>query len=182
MLLHHCSKFRAWTSISSNSWNAQWQGRLSSDSNSSKPSWLCPSNPDNWSSSLSDPDGLSLHARHPLNPGSQETSPYVKIGSVSWCLCCSPGFWKQPACWQVLCSFWPYCCQESSSLPEQMPSMLPVPLRTLSFQTLDLWWAARSEYCQRCKISTSSWSILEKPGTNKWSSHHPCPELWWTAW
>ena len=34
----------------------------------------------------------------------------------------------------------------------------------------------------RCQLSTSPWSILEKPGTSKWSSHHPCPEPWWTAW
>ena len=25
-------------------------------------------------------------------------------------------------------------------------------------------------------------SILENPGTSKWSSHYPCPEPWWTAW
>ena len=132
MLLHHCSNFRAWTSVSSNSWNAQRQGGLSSDSNSSQPSWLRPSDPDTWSPSLSGPDGISPPARHSLNPGSQETGPYVKIGSASWRSCCSPGFWKQSACcWLVLRSFWPYCCQESSSLPEQMPSTLPVPLRSL---------------------------------------------------
>ena len=106
----------------------------------------------------------------------------VKIGSVSWRSCCSPGFWKQSACcWQVLHSFWPCCCQESSSLSEQMPSTLPVPLCSLSFWTLDLWWATRSEDRQRCQLSTSPWSILEKPGTSKLSSHHPCPEPWWTA-
>ena len=181
MLLHHCSNFRAWTSVSSNSLNAQQQGGLSSDSNSIQPSWLHPSNPDTWSPSLSGPDGISLPAHHSLNPGSQETSPYVKIGSASWHSCCNPGFWKQSACcWQVLCSFWPYCCQESSSLPEQMPSTLPVPLCSLCFRTLDLWWATRSADRQRCQLSTSPWSILEKPGTSKWSSHHPC--LWWTAW
>ena len=63
-----------------------------------------------------------------------------------------------------------------------MLSTLPVPLRSLSFRTLDVWWAAGSEDRQRCQLSTSPWSILEKPGTSKWSSHHPCPELWWTAW
>ena len=144
MLLHHCSKFRAWTSVSSNSWNAWQQGGLSSDSNSSQPSWLRPTDPDTCSPSLSCPDGISPPACHSLNPGSQETGPYVKIGSA-WRSCCSPGFWKQSAyCWLVLHSFWPYCCQESSSLPEQMPSMLPVPLRSLSFWTLDIWWAAGS--------------------------------------
>ena len=123
MLLHHCSNFRAWTSFSSNSWNAQRQGGISSDSNSSQPSWLRPSNPDTWSPSLSALDGISPPVCHSLNPGSQETGPYVKKGSASWCSCCSPGFWKQSACcWQVLHSFWPYCCQERSSLPEQMPS------------------------------------------------------------
>ena len=122
MLLHHCSNFRAWTSISSNSWNAQRQGGLSSDSNSSQPSWLHPSDPGTWSPSLSGPDGISSPAHDSLNPCSQETGPYVKIGSASWRSCCSLGFWKQSACcWQVLHSFWPYCCQESSSLPEQMP-------------------------------------------------------------
>ena len=120
-----------------------------------------------------------------LSPSSSlmETGPYVKIGSASWRSCCSPGFWMQSACcWQVLHSFWPYCCQESSSLPEQMPSTLPVPLRSLSFRTLDLWWAAGSENPQRYRPSTSPWSILENPGTSKWSSQHPCPEPWWTAW
>ena len=141
MLLHHCSNFRAWTSISSNSWNVQRQWSLSSDSNSSQPSWLHPSNP-----SLSGPDGISPPACHSLNPGSQETGPYVKIGSASWRSCCSPGFWKQSACcWQVLRCFWPYCCQESSSLPEQMASTLPVLFRSLGLWTLDLWWAAGSE-------------------------------------
>ena len=183
MLLYHCSKFRAWTSVSSNSWNAQRQNGLSSDSNCSQPSWLHPSDPDTWSPSLSGPDGISPLAHHSLNPGSQETGPYVKIGSVSWRSCCCPGFWKQSACcWQVQCSFWPYCCQESSSLPEQMPSTLPVPLRSLTFRTLDLWWVAGSEDRQRCQLSISPWSILENPGTSKWSSHHPCPEPWWTAW
>ena len=120
MLLHHCSNFRAWTSVSSNSWNAQLQGGLSSDSNSSQPSWLRSNDPDTWSPSRSGPDGISLPARHSLNPGSQETGPYVKIGSASWRSCFSPGFWKQSAfCWQVLRSFWPYCYQESSSLPEK---------------------------------------------------------------
>ena len=137
MLLHHCSNFRAWTSFSSNSWNTQWQGDLSSDSNFSQPSWLCPSNPDTWSPSLSGAE-IFAPARHSLNPGSQETGPYVKIDSASWCSCCRQSFWKESACcWQVLHSFWAYCCQESSSLPE--PSMLLVPLRSLSFQTLDLW-------------------------------------------
>ena len=122
-------------------------------------------------------------ARHSLNRGSQETGLSVKIGRAFWRSCCSPVFWKQSAfCWQVLRSFWLYCCQESSSLPEQMSSTLPVPLRSLSFWTLDLWWAAGSEDRQRCQLSTSPWSILEKPGTSKWSSHHPCPEPWWTAW
>ena len=79
MLLHHCSNFRAWTSVSSNSCNAQRQGGLSSDSKSSQPSWLRPSNPDTWYPSLSGPDGISPPARHSLNPGSQETGPYVKI-------------------------------------------------------------------------------------------------------
>ena len=159
-MLHHCSNFRAWTTVSSNSWNAQQQGGLSSDSKSSQPSWLCPSDPDTWSPSLSGPDGISPPACHSLNLSSQETGPYVKIGSASWRSCCSPGFWKQSACcWRVLCSFWPYCCQESSSLPEQMPSMFPVPLRSLSFWTLDLWWAAGSEDQQRCQLSTSPWLI-----------------------
>ena len=63
-----------------------------------------------------------------------------------------------------------------------MPSTLPVPLCSLSFRTLDLCWAAGSEDHQRCQLSTSPWSILEKPGTSKWSNHHPCPEPWWTAW
>ena len=63
-----------------------------------------------------------------------------------------------------------------------MPSTLPVPLRSLSFRTLDLWWSAGSEDRQRCQLSTSPWSILGKPGTSKWSSHHPCQEPWWTAW
>ena len=113
MLLHHGSNFRAWTSVSSNSWNAQRQGGLSSDSNSSQPSWLRPSDLDTWSPSLSGPDGISSPARHSLNLGSQETGPYVKIGSASWRSCCCPGFWKQSACcWQVLRSFWPYCCQK----------------------------------------------------------------------
>ena len=94
MLLYHCSNFRAWTSVSSNSWNAQRQGGLSSDSNCSQPSWLCPSDPDTWSPSLSGADGISPSARHSLNPGSQETDPYVKIGSASWRSCCSPGFWN----------------------------------------------------------------------------------------
>ena len=103
----------------------------------------------------------------------------MKIGSASWRSCCSPGFWKQSACyWQVLRTFWPYCCQENSSLPEQMPFTLPVPLRSLSFRTLDLW----SEDRQRCQLSTSPWSIPEKPSSIKWRSHHPCPEPWWTAW
>ena len=117
MLLHKCSNFKAWTSVSSNSWNAQRQGGLSSDSNSSQPSWLHPSDPDTWSPSLSGPDGISPPARHSLNPSSQETGAYVKIGIASWRSCCRPGFWKQSACWQVLHSFWPYCCPESSSLP-----------------------------------------------------------------
>ena len=172
MLLHYCSNFRAWTSVSSNSWNAQRRGGLSLDSNSSQPSWLHPSDHDTWPPSLSGPDGISPCLS--LN----EPSPYVKIGSASWCSCCSPGFWKQSACcWQVLHSFWPYCCQESSSLPVQMPLMLLVPLSSLSFRTLDLWWAARFEDHQRCQLSTSPWSILEKPGTRKWSSHHPFQSL-----
>ena len=105
------------------------------------------------------------------------------IGSASWRSCCSPGFWKQSACcWQILRIPWPYRCQESCSLPEQMPSTLPVPLCSLSFRTLDLWCAAGSEDRQRCQLSTSLWSILKKPGTSKWSSHHPCPEPWLTAW
>ena len=125
MLLHHCSNFRAWTSVSSNSRNAQRWGGLSSDSNSSQPSWLRPSDPDTWAPSLSGPDRISPPARHSLKPGSQETSPYVKIGSSSWRSCCSPGLWKLSAWfWQVLHSFWPYCCQEGSSLPKQMPSTL----------------------------------------------------------
>ena len=175
MLLPHCSNFKAWTSVSSISWNILRQGGLSSDSNSSQLSWLRPSDPDTWSPSLSGPDGISSPARRSLNPGSQDNGPYVKIGRTS-------GFWKQSACcWPVLCSFWPYCCQESSSLPEQKHSTLSVPLSSLSFRTLDLWWAARSENRQRCQLSTSPWSILENPGTSKWSSHHPCPEPWWTA-
>ena len=182
MLLHHYSNFRAWTSISSNSWNAQQQGGLSSDFNSSQPSWLHPRDSDTWSASLSGPDGTSLPTHHSLNPGSQETGSYVKIGSASWRSYCSQGFWKQSTCcWQVLRSFWPYYCPESSSLPEQMPSTFPVPFRSLGLRTLDLWWAAGSEDRQRCQLSTSPWSILEKPGTSKWSSHHPCPEPWWTA-
>ena len=63
-----------------------------------------------------------------------------------------------------------------------MPSTFPVPIRSLSFRTLDIGWAAGSEDRQKCQLSTSPWSILEKPGTSKWSSHHPCPEHWWTAW
>ena len=182
MLLRHCSNFKVWTSVSSNSGNAQRQGGLSSDSNISQPSWLRLSDPDIWSPPLSGPDGIPPSARHSLNPGSQETGPYVKIGCGSWS-CCSLSFWKQSACcWQVLRSFWPYCCQEGSSLPEQMLSTLPVPFRSLSFRTLDLWWAAGSEDRQRCQLSTSPWSILEKPGTSKWSCHHPYPEPWWTAW
>ena len=142
----------------------------------------CPSNLDTWSPSLSGPDGISPPACHSLNPSSQETGPYVKIGSASWHSCCSPAFWKQSACcWQVQCSFWPYCCQESSSLPEQMLSTLPVPLRSLSFRTLDLWAAGYEDH-QRCQLSTSLLSILKKPGTSKWSSRHPCSEPWWTAW
>ena len=129
------------------------------------------------------PDGISPPVGHSLNPGSQETGPHVKIGNASWRSCCSPGFWKQSACCrQVLRSFWPYCCQESSSLPEQMTSTLPVSLRSLSFRTHDLWRAAESEDRQRCQLSSSPWLILEKPGIRKWSSHHPCPEPWWTAW
>ena len=62
-----------------------------------------------------------------------------------------------------------------------MPSTLLVPLRSLSFQTLDLWTAGSEDH-QRCQLSTSPWSILEKSGTSKWSSYHPCPEPWWTAW
>ena len=73
MLLHHCSNFRAWTSVSLNSWNALRQGGLSSDSNNSQPSWLHPSNPDTWSPSLSGLDRISPPACHSLNPGSQET-------------------------------------------------------------------------------------------------------------
>ena len=103
MLLHHCSNFRTWTSVSPNSWNAQQQGGLSSDSNSNLPSWLCPGDPDTWSPSLSFPDGISPTARHSLNPGSQENRPYVKIGCASWCSYCSPGFWKQSAC------YWKFC-------------------------------------------------------------------------
>ena len=107
----------------------------------------------------------------------------MKIGSTSWRSCCSPGFWKQSACcWQVLRSFWTYCCQESSSQPEQMSSTLPVTHLSLTFRTLDLWWAAGSEDRQRCQLLTYSWSILEKPGTSKWRSHRPCPEPWWTTW
>ena len=122
MVLHYCSNFRAWTSVSSNFWNAQRQGGLSSNSNSIQPSWLRPSDPDTWSPPLSGPDGISPPAYHSLNLSSQETGLYVKIGSVSWRSCCSPGFWKQSAyCWHVLRSFWSYCCQESSSLPGQMP-------------------------------------------------------------
>ena len=76
-------------------------------------------------------------------------------------------------CWQVLHSFWPYCCQESSSLP----STLPFPLRSMGFRTLDLWWATGSKDRQWCQLSTSTWSILKNPVTSKWSSHHPCPSL-----
>ena len=109
------------------------------------------------------------------------TRPYSYIWLCN--TCCSPGFWKQSACfWQVLRSLWPYCCREISSLSEQMPSTLPVPLRSLSFRTLDLWWAAGSEDHQRSQLSISPKSILEKPGTSKWSSQHPCPEPWRTAW
>ena len=104
MLLHHCLNFRAWTSVSSNSWNAQRQGGLSSDSNISQPSLLRPSDPDTWSPSLSGPDGIPSPARHSLNPGSLKTGPYVKIGRASWRSCFSPGFWNQSACWQVLFS------------------------------------------------------------------------------
>ena len=129
----------------------------------------------------SGPDWISPPARNSLNPGSQETGPYVKIGCASWHSCCSPGFWKH-AVDLVIRSFWPYCSQESSSIPEQIPSTPPVPFCSLSFRTLGLWWAARSEDCQICQFSTSPLSILEKPGTSKWSSHHSCPELWWTAW
>ena len=63
-----------------------------------------------------------------------------------------------------------------------MPSTLPVPLRSLSFRTLDLRWAAGSENRQRWQLSTSAWSILEKPDTSNGSNTHPCPEPWWTAW
>ena len=83
MLLQHCSNFRAWTSVSLNSCNAQRHGGLASDSNSSQPSWLRPSDPDTWFPSLSGPDGISAPARHSLNPGSQEIDPYVKIGHVA---------------------------------------------------------------------------------------------------
>ena len=61
-------------------------------------------------------------------------------------------------------------------------STFPVPLRSLSFRTRDLWWATGSEDRQRCQLSTSPWTILEMPGTSKWRSHHSCPEPWWTAW
>ena len=95
----------------------------------------------------------------------RETDPYVRISNAFWCSCCIQGFWKQSAYWwQVLHSSWPCCCQESSSQPEQKPSMLPVPLHSLSFQIQDLWWADRFEDCQRCKLSTSLWLILEKHG------------------
>ena len=175
MLLHHCSNIRAWTSVSSNSWNAQQQVGLSSDSNSSQPSGLRPSDPDTWSPSLSCPERISSPARHSLNTGSQETGPYMKIDSTSWCSSCSPGFWKQSAyCWQVLRSFRPYCCQESFSLPEEMPSMLQFPLRSLSFRTLDHRCATGSEDRHRCQVSASPCSILENPGTSKRSSHHFC--------
>ena len=63
-----------------------------------------------------------------------------------------------------------------------MPSTLPVTLRSLSFRTVDLWWAAGPEDRQRCQLSTSPLSILEKPGTSKWNSQNPCPEPWWTVW
>ena len=128
MLLHHCSNFRAWTSVSSSSWILSGR-EVSLQIPTVVSHHVC--DPDTWSPSLSGPDGISPPAHHSLNPGSQETGPYVKIGSASWHSCCSPGFWKQSACcWQVLCSFWPYCCQESSLLPEQMPSTLPVSLHS----------------------------------------------------
>lgn len=134
MLLYHCLNIRAWTSVSLNSWNAQQQGGLSSDFNNCQPSWLHLSNPDTWSPSLLGSDGISSPARHTLNPSSQETSSYVKIDCASWRSCCSSGFWKQSSCcWRILHSFWPYCCQQSPSLPKQMPSMLPVSLRSLGF-------------------------------------------------
>ena len=148
-----------------------------------QPSWLRPSDPDTGSPSLSGTNEISSPARHSLNPCSQETSLYVEIGSASWHACCSLGFWNQSACcWQVLRSFWSYCYKKSSSLPDQMPSTLPVPLRSLSFWTLDLWWAAGNEDRQRCQLSTSPWSIQEKRCTSKWNSHHPYPERWGTAW
>ena len=182
MLHHHCAKFRAWTSISLNPSNAQQQGCLFSESNSNQLSWLHPSIPDTWSPSLLCPDGISPPAYHSLIPDSQETNPYVRISNAFWCSCCIQGFWKQSAYWwQVLHGSWPCCCQESSSQPEQKPSMLPVPLHSLSFQTQDLWWADGFEAHQRCQLSTSLWLILEKHGTSKWSSHHPCLELWQTV-
>ena len=63
-----------------------------------------------------------------------------------------------------------------------MPSTLPVLLCSLNYRTPDLWWAAGSEDHQRCQILTSPWSIREKSGTSKWSSHHPCSEPLLTAW
>ena len=125
-----------------------------------------------------------------LSPGSSLIEPmfsgpgtYVKLGSESWRSCFSPGLGKQsPCCWLVKRILWSYCCQESSSLPEQIPSTLLVPLRSLRFWTQDLWWSVGSEDRQRCLLSSSPWSILEKPGTSKWNSHNPCLEPWWTTW
>ena len=77
-----------------------------------------------------------------------------------------PRFLKRSAYWwQVLRSSWLYCCQESSSRPEQKLSTLPVPLRSLSFQTLHLWWAHRFEDRQRYQLSTSLQLILKKSVT-----------------
>ena len=170
----------AWTSVSSNPWNAQWQRCLSSESNSNQALWLHPNVLDTGSSSLPHPHGTSPPAHHSLIPYSLETDPYVKIGNAFWCSCCIQGFWKQSACWwQVVCSSWPRCCQESSSWPEQKPSTLPIPFRSLNFQTLDLWWADVLRTVKDASFQLYPRSILEKHRT---SPKHPWPERWWTAW
>ena len=105
------AKFRAWTSVSSNSLNAQQQGYLSPESSSNQPSWRHLSVPDSWSPSLLCPDGISPPAYHSLIQDCQETDPYVRISNAFWCSCCIQGFWKQSAYWwQVLRNYWLCCC------------------------------------------------------------------------
>lgn len=81
--------------------------------------------------------------------------------------------------WQVLrdsCSCW----QGSSLRTEHISSNLPVPLLSLSFESLNIWYANGIEDTQRRRLSTSSCSILENQGTSKWSRYHRCPQLWLT--